>query len=132
MTVKQWRHAMNIGDKTYQQCLDESVGVIECTNFRGNQWSLDQSIAYSHLNGYGEPRKHSRAKMPERFATHRIDRDDMFWEERLNWDIVDYHCHRPGYTDENFAKILKVIKYFLPHDDLTWMTDYQKAYKALL
>jgi len=145
MQVKQWRDVMGMWKmdrineqglveghlKSYQECLDDTIGQIECTNFRGNQWSFDQNLAHSKINGR-EVRKHSRAKMPERFATHRIDRDDQFWEERLNWDVVDYHCHRPGFTDENFEKILKVIKYFYPHDDLAWMKEYQQKYKELL
>ncbi len=145
MPVSKWRNVMGMWEetgvneygiktgklKTYQECLDETIGQVECTNFRGNQWSFDQNLAYNRING-ATVRKHSRAKMPERFANNRIDRDDQFWEERLNLDIIDYHCHRPGYTDENFEKILTVIRYFYPNDDLTWMKEYQQKYKALL
>jgi hypothetical protein len=52
--------------------------------------------------------------------------------ERLSPDILDYHAHRPGYTDENFEKIISVIQYFYPNDDLSWMRSYQQEYKKLL
>lgn len=145
MMAKQWRNAMDMWKptgvnergqqegrlKTYQECLDETIGQVESEHFRGCQWSFDQNLAYNKINGL-EVRKHSRAKMPERFANNRIDRDDQFWQERLHPDIIDYHCHRPGYTDENFEKILTVIKYFYPNDNLTWMKEYQQQYKLLL
>jgi len=145
MPVNKWRnvmgmwqsdgvneHGQRIGHlKTHQECLDETIGKIESQDFRGCQWSFDQNLAHSKINGNAVI-KHSRAKMPERFATNRIDRDDFYWEERIAPTIIDYHCHRPGYTDENFEKILKVIQYFYPEDDLTWMKEYQQAYKKLL
>jgi hypothetical protein len=130
-TAKQWREVMKVNGRSYQQCLDESVGAIECQDFRGNQWSLDQHTAYNHFYGHSA-RLHSRAKMPERFAKNRIDRDDAYFMERLSPDILDYHAHRPGYTDENFEKIISVIQYFYPNDDLSWMRSYQQEYKKLL
>ena len=131
-TVKQWREFMRIG-RSYQQELDKVLGSIECENMRGNYWCKDQELLFERLNQSKLPvTKHNRAKQPERFATNRIDRDDQFWEQRLSPNIIDYHCHRPGYTDENFEKILTVIQYFYPNEDLTWMKEYQQQYKKLM
>lgn len=138
--AKEWREIFDIGGKGYQQCLDELLGSIECDNMRGNYWAKDQeqaSFRLNEINKLGAPNPRNikyvlRARPGTQFATNRIDRDDAYFIDRLTPEIIDYHCHRPGYTDENFEKILTVIKYFYPHDDLTWMRNYQEAYKKLL
>lgn len=131
--VKTWRELIEY-PKTYQQRLDDLVGVIECTDFKGNQWSLDQNsiwnmITKSKTVSYTP---HNRAKEGTQFSTRRVDRDDSFFMDRLNPDIVDYHCHRPAFEDDNFEKMMSVIKYFYPNDDLSWMKDFQEQYKQLL
>lgn len=132
-TVRQWRTLMNINGETYQQKLDSELGAIEADHFRGNYWCKDQELLFNAVSTSILPiTKHNRAKMPERFATNRIDRDDVYFMDRLNPSIVDYHMHRPGYTDDNFFKIMSVIKYFYPNDDLSWLKDYQTEYKKLL
>jgi hypothetical protein len=131
--VDAWRKAFNLNGESYQQKLDSLLGEIECESFRGNYWGKDQEEAFNNL--YGERGKSSawrRARPGTQFATHRIDRDDAFFMDRLTPDVIDYHMHRPGYTDENFEKILAVIKYFYPFDNLDWMREYQQQYKALL
>ncbi len=75
---------------------------------------------------------HNRAKEGTQFSTRRVDRDDSFFMDRLNSDIIDYHCHRPAFEDDKFEKMMSVIKYFYPNDDLSWMKDFQQQYKQLL
>lgn len=132
MRVDQWRQAMGIGKRGYQECLDMAVGSIECEDFRGNQWSLDQNIAYNRIRFYEPVIEHSRAKMPERFAINRIDRDDSFWQERLNKQVIDAHLWRPGYIDENIEKILHLLKFMYPEDHFDWLIYYTEQYKKLL
>lgn len=133
MQVKDWRRVMDIGDKSYQQCLDELVGAIECEDFRGNQWSLDQVTAYKQFKKHGiNPVAHNRAKMPERFATRRYDRDDSYMLERLSHDTLDFHMNRPGYEEGNFIKIMTVLRFHYPNEDFTWLENYRNEYIRLL
>lgn len=130
-TVKNIRERFDINGRTYQQCLDDLLGHIEAEHFRGNYWGKDQEESFNKISkGYYAAR--NRARPGTQFASNRIDRDDAYFMDRLNPDILDYHMHRPGHTDENFEKILSVIKYFYPDDDLTWMQTYQQQYKQLL
>lgn len=131
-SVKDWRIAFEVNGRTYQQCLDDLVGVIECEHFRGNQWSLDQNVAYRKINLTQGLYLENRARPGTQFASNRIDRDDSFWEERLTPDIIDAHLWRPGYTDENFPKILKLLKYFYPYDNFNWLIEYREQYLKLL
>lgn len=125
-----WRIAMGIANRSYQECLDDLLGNIEAEHFRGNFWAKDQETLYNEvlIHACEIP----RARPGTQFASNRIDRDDQFFMDRLSPDIIDYHMHRPGYTDENFEKILAVIKYFYPNEDLQWMRDYQKQFKELI
>lgn len=131
-TVAHWRNAMNINGRSYQQCLDDTVGKIECENFRGNQWSFDQNLAFKQISQYNNKYLHGRARPGTQFASKRVDRDDSFWEDRLSPDVIDAHLWRPGYTDENFPKILKLLKYFYPDDNFDWLIEYTTKYRQLL
>lgn len=132
-SVENWRKAMQVNNRTYQECLDELVGIIECNDFRGNQWSLDQGTAYQMITSAPvSVSHHLRAIQGTQFASNRIDRENVYWEERLTPNIIDAHLWRPGYTDENFPKILKVLKYFYQNDDFNWLIEYTEAYKRLL
>jgi len=144
-SVKTWRDAFNlyykvwegeqgqmvIGVKTYQQALDELLGGIECENMRGNFWAKDQEECFLKVSPTN-PTLVKRTNGITPFATRRIDRDDSFWEERLNLDVVDAHLWRDGLTDENFAKIMKLLQYFYPYDNFQWLIDYTEKFKQLL
>lgn len=135
MSVKQWRDVMHINwyNKTYQFCLDEMLGGIEADHFRGNYWCADQEKLFNAISTSIIPiTKHSRAKLPERFATKRLDRDDAFVMERDVTDIIDFHLPRPGYDEKHFEQILTIIKKKLPDDNFDWLIDYTNAYKQLL
>jgi hypothetical protein len=54
------------------------------------------------------------------------------WETMLRPDTIDYHMHRPGYEPENFSKIMRVLRYFYPYEDYSWLINYREAYVALL
>jgi len=144
-TVKEWRAAMklrydttppNVPDgmvlhvKSYQQCLDELLGGIECDHFRGNYWGKDQQTLWE--NTKDNVTLIPRARPNTQFASHRIDRDDSFYKDRLDKDIIDAHLWRPGYTEENFPKILELLQYFYPEDDFNWLKKYTEEYVKLL
>lgn len=131
-TVKDWRKAFDLEGKTYQQKLDELVGVIECEHFRGNQWSLDQGEAYRKINLtqwiFYEP----RARPNTQFSTNRVDRDDFYWRDRISSELVDAHLWRPGYEPNNFNNILELLLTMYPFEDFTWLVEYTKKYNELL
>lgn len=130
-SVKTWRDAFRLNGKTYQQALDELLGDIECENMRGNFWAKDQEELCLKVKPTN-PTLVKRTNGITPFATRRIDRDDSFWEERLNLDVIDAHLWRDGFTDDNFAKIIKLLKYFYPYDDFKWLVDYTEKFKQLL
>jgi hypothetical protein len=129
-TAAGWKHSMNIGDKTIQECLDELLGHINVDNMRGNYWGKDQETLHYHT--HKTAKLYKRAKPGTQFATHRIDRDDAYWEERLNWDVFDAHLWRPFHATENAEKIIKLFSYFYPYDNLTWIKEYAEKYRSLI
>lgn len=126
-----WRKLLLI-ERDYQQHLDDLLGNIECEHFAGNYWCKDQETLYNAVSANRVPvvYKH-RAQPGTQFATRRLDRDDTFMLERLSPDIIDYHMHRPGYTDGAFANILAVLSYFYPNEDFQWLIDYRDKYLKL-
>ena len=130
--VGTWRKL--IGEGTPQQHLDRLLGHIECENMRGNFWAKDQETLYNLIqeNDEVDYRLHNRAKPGTQFATQRLDRDDSFILDRLSPDIWDYHMNRPGYEPQNFEKIMAILSYYFPHEDLSWIDEYNEKFKQLL
>lgn len=132
MPAKKWREVMEIKlHDTHQECLDGLLGHLECEHFKGNYWAKDQETIYERIsNSDHRIVGHYRAKYPHQFATHRADRDG--WPDTPDHYIIDAHLPRPGYTDENFAKILKLFQDIYPNEDFTWMIEYKNQYVKLL
>lgn len=130
MPAIKWREVMMIrkGERS-QYKLDQLLGHLDCEHFRGNYWAKDQEEAYNHIHLY-ELVKHNRAAPGTQFATRRADRDG--WPEAIPLDIIDAHLPRPGYTEENFAKILDLFQTMYPLDDFKWMQVYRNEYIKLL
>lgn len=116
--------------KTYQQCLDELLGDIECEHMRGNYWGKDQQTLWENTKDFAI--KIPRARPGTQFAANRVDRDDINWRAYVNDDLVDAHLWRPGFTDENFANILELMQMKYPQEDFTWLVNYNNEYKKLL
>lgn len=128
-----WIKAMAIGDKTYQECLDELLGHEEMENMRGNLWSRDQETAFNKIYHADVVIKETgRARPGTQFATNRVDRDDANWRSYLGPDLVDAHLWRPGYTDENFANIMELLTTQYPNDSFEWLIYYRNEYIKLL
>jgi len=130
--VKSWRNIMqtNAG-LDYQFYLDQLLDPIECEHFRSNQWCFDQNLAFKNFNASElSLTKHNRAALGTQFATRRADRDG--WPEVIPPDIIDAHLPRPGYTEENFAKILNLFQAMYPLDNFDWMIEYRNQYVELI
>lgn len=130
--VGTWRTL--IGEGTVQEHLDRLLGDINSLSMRGDYWSKDQETIYNLLqqNDEVDYRLFNRAKPGTQFATNRLDRDDAYILERLSPDIVDYHANRPGYEPHNFQTIMAILNYYFPHDDLSWIEEYNEKFKQLL
>lgn len=130
--VKLWREDF-CKNRTYQQCLDDLVGVIECEHFRGNQWCLDQSELYNGISKSNNQRTLiPRARPNTQFANHRVDRDDINWRSYVNEDLIDAHLWRDGFTDANFANIMELLKMKFPNESFDWLVDYTNEYRKLV
>ena len=129
-----WTWRTLIGDGTGQEHLDKLLGDINSISMRGDYWSKDQETIYNLLqqNDEVDYRLFNRAKPGTQFATNRLDRDDAYILERLSPDIVDYHANRPGYEPHNFQTIMAILNYYFPHDDLSFIEEYNEKFKQLL
>lgn len=130
-TAKRWRTKINIGEKSYQECLDDLLGHIEAEHFRGNYWGKDQETLFSSDNNIAVL-EIGRAKEGTQFATKRYDRDDAYILDRLSPDTIDFHMNRPGYEPQNFEIILKILQYHYPQENFDWLISYTEQYRALL
>lgn len=130
--VSTWRKVMQIGGRSYQQCLDDLLGDIDCDNMRGNYWAKDQEELASKVFATKDWFLVPRAKPGTQFAEKRYDRDDAYILDRLSPDTIDYHMNRPGYEDGNFSIILQVLQYYYPNENFQWLIDYNNEYKKLL
>jgi hypothetical protein len=132
MAADSWREVMNIKmGETMQEKLDQLLGDLECEHFRGNYWCKDQETIHNRL----WDTKISMNLIPRhspgtQFATRRADRDG--WPDQIPPDIIDAHLPRPGYTDENFARIMNLFKSMYPNEDLQWMVDYRDKYVSII
>lgn len=131
-TVSKWRDSFSLHNKTYQQCLDELLGHIEAEHFRGNYWGKDQEEAYMKIATMPFICSINRARPGTQFASKRYDRDDAYLLERLSPDTIDFHLPRPGYTQENFDIIMKVLRYHYPDENFDWLIKYHSEYIKLL
>jgi hypothetical protein len=130
--VLSWRKAFGVNGRTYQQCLDDLLGGIECDHFRGNYWGKDQEEAWNKINNYPTVILEQRARPGTQFATHRVDRDDAYWRERVTTDLVDAHLWRPGYEPQNLSNLLELLQMMYPNDNFDWLINYTEKYRALL
>lgn len=125
-----WSHVMKINNRTYQECLDDLLGKIETENFRGNYWAKDQETAYEHISQWNQGLQSNvlRASPGTQFATRRADRDG--WVVTPN--IIDAHLPRPGYTEDNFRKIVNLFIDMYPTEVPAWLLRYQEEYLNLM
>ncbi len=132
MPAKKWRTIFDLYG-TAQEALDNTVGKLESQHFRGDHWGYDQWYAYKRITESGfDTVRHNRAKMPERFAKHRADRDNAYWLEHLTPKTIDAHLWRPLWEEANFQKLMTIMKFFWPDEDFTWIVEYREKYIELL
>lgn len=126
-----WRKYFTL-DRPLQKCLDDLLYDINVENMRGNYWCKDQEEAYRVIDLFAPYAVVNRARGNTMFADNRVDRDDYYWEVRLNENVIDAHLWRPLYEPENLEKLIKLIKFMLPHENFDWIITYQRNFLNLL
>lgn len=126
-----WWEMFGYESISYQEMLDKHLAHENCENMRGNLWCRDQELLYNYMNKVPH-NKISRARPGTQFASNRVDRDDSFWEERLNEFTLDAHLWRPLWEPANFEKLLKLLRFKWPEEDFGWVIEYRNEYIKLL
>ena len=122
-----WRKVMRCDNDSYQQLLDLALGSIECESFRGNYWGFDQEVLWSKISAH-DYTTHMRAYPGTQFASHRVDRDDAFWHNKIGPGLIDAHLWRPGYEPKNFDNIMELFRRVYPGDNMDWLIDYRNKF----
>ncbi len=133
--VKDWRKVFDLNGKSYQEKIDELLGLVECEHFRGNYWGKDQETAYDKITNQTDIKLWpiTRSNGQNQFALNRADRTDLHYKDRLDrFNLIDAHLWRPGYSEENFPKILELMQFIYPDDNFDWLIDYTQKYRSLL
>jgi len=90
-------------------------------------WCYDQTLLSSRLNESKEHRESSQRTPGDKYLPNgRIDRLDWKFDGNKA-GLVDAHLLRPGWTDANWARILKMFITFCPELE-TWANEYRNAY----
>lgn len=112
--------------------LDEDLGPLDSEHMRSDFWARDQELLHNAIMGTHYYIPHPRAYPNTQFASRRLDRDDGMWETMLKPDTIDCHLWRPGYEPENFSKIMRVLRYFYPQEDFSWLVNYRQQYDSIV
>lgn len=131
--VEDWRDAFELNEITYQDAIDRLLGEDECQDYRGCRWSVDQEQLYKKINENASLISLcNRSNGQNQFAQNRIDREDTYWRDRLNNNIIDVHFWRDGFTEENHANAMELLKFVYPHENFDWINQYRKQYISLI
>lgn len=99
-------------------------------------WCVDQDIITDYLNYIRNHKVYTdesfksieRGLAPNsHYPLGRIDRG-CWGKSHQQVERIDAHLLRPGYTQENFDKILFLIKEIFPNENLQWIIDYREEY----
>jgi hypothetical protein len=131
--VWKWRAAFRITSQFISDRLGEELDHEQMENMRGCIWSRDQELMHRTVSEDPELVKIPRARPGTQFATHRVDRDDVNWRAYpIPGRLIDAHLWRPGYTEENFSKILELFMTMYPEENFEWMVEYKNEFIKLI
>lgn len=131
MSPARWREVMLLtGNVTNDMHID-----IEGWEGDGNRWELDQDLLTESLLPYQNEIVYiDREKsIHSDYPVGRIDRSA--WDATHKESVrIDCHLLRPGYSDENWPRILNEIKENLnpTEEDIQWLESYRNAYVKLI
>lgn len=134
--VKHWREIMNIKAGNWNEYLQRDLS--EFPKAKSDKWEeywqVDQDILTDRLKRYGADKcesVHRGHSILTGLPVGRVDRHS--WAKTLGESVkIDAHLLRPGYTDENFYKILSLLAETFPKENLQWIMDYRTKYLTFL
>lgn len=122
-----WRNMLQIPDGA---TLDEMIAKIVWVP--GRQWDLDEDTleaAIIRIGGKKVCARRDREGSRHGYAPGRVDRGRWVYNG-IESGLVDAHLPRPGYIEENWARVRPLIADYLPQS-LSWADDYHRAYMRL-
>lgn len=135
-TVKKWREVMNIEEGDIEKYLQIDLGnepFYKSLN-KEEYWVTDQQIITKRLLNRNDVIRVDRGVAPNsHYPLGRIDRGA--WDKTIQQPLrIDAHLLRPGYTEENWSKILPLIREcFNPsQEEIEWLNNYRNEYIKLI
>lgn len=134
MTVEIWREVMDLeeGDlvgslrKTFEIGKISDLIAANKANYHDSRlWVFDEQYASLRIRlsrFYGRIRRIGTDDTNERLCRNRLP--DKVDASRF----IDFHCPRPGWTEENFKKIRGVLEQIVP-GEIPWLDHYVEAYR---
>lgn len=94
--------------------------------FEDKHWTFDQDYLTYHLHGWPTIQIERGIDDITGYPIGRIDRSS--WDKSLQQPLrIDAHLLRPGYTDENWPRIMNLIKECLnpTEQEIIWLENYR-------
>jgi hypothetical protein len=124
-TAAQWRESFQMDTQhTATDYINREIGHVKCDDMRGNYWFRDQETARKYI---GENITSFARKLPTGKARGRLDRDQL---HLFVSGVIDCHLPRPGYEDQNYSAIKKLLNKAFP-GEFAWLDEYHKAFTTL-
>lgn len=131
MKGEHWREVMNYQGGLMQAIEHDLKTELKPSEVFEDYWFYDQELITNRMNDWGKSKirfinRHTDGAYPK----GRVDRGD--WKPIEQERMIDAHLLRPGYTDENFTRILEVIQTAFPNQDLSDLIEYRNEYLKFL
>jgi hypothetical protein len=134
MTVETWREVMDLkeGDLVGSICRTFEIGKIydliaanKANHLDSRLWIFDEQ--YASLRIRLSRFSNRIVKIKTDSTNERLCRNA--WPTRVDASrFIDFHCQRPGWTEENFKKIRSVLEQIVPAE-LKWLDHYVTEYR---
>lgn len=118
MKGKYWNKFYYNGD-LYEECEKRYPNI--------DPWYWDEEFFRDRFNETKPvPVRHiKRGTYPNGYPVGRVDRGCWSLDHKM---LIDCHMLRPGYTDENFNKMIELINKVLPDEDKEWIYRYREEF----
>lgn len=135
MLAETWRKIMQLNvNETLEHNIESKLDIYLKKNPSSDDgWYFDEKFFAQMLKQWdGYPNK---CHMIERHWQNgvlqgRIDRSKWIFNNKTPF-LVDSHVLRPGFSDENWPRLLRILNVFLPREDISFITNYKKAWDSL-
>lgn len=132
--VKNWRALMGITEGDFNQFMHRDLDKHLNGDMREEHWGVDQDILTSKILTYGVANCNHISRGRDATTSAPLGRVEYSdWSKTIQSPIkIDGKLPSPGYSDENFERIVKLIAEVLPNENLMWLVEYRNKYLELL